>query len=125
MALSEADTRTKLIYPKLYRNGWTEAHFKREESAGTIFVVGGKGKQRKGRIDLTLRIKINADSQPVAVAIIEAKKDTCRPDDGLEQAKLYGAAKRINVQFVYSTNGHQFVEFNRVTQKTSEPRPLE
>jgi type I restriction enzyme R subunit len=125
MSLSEADTRAKLIEPKLYKKGWTEDHIKREESAGTIIVINGKGKRRKGRTDYTLRIKVNADSQPVAVAIIEAKKDTCKPDDGLEQAKLYGAAKRLNVQFVFSTNGHQFVEFNRVTQKTSDPKPLD
>lgn len=31
----------------------------------------------------------------------------------------------MNVQFVYSTNGRQFVEFNRQTQITSEARPLE
>ncbi len=125
MSLSEADTRSKLIDPKLYQKGWTEEHIKREETAGTIFILNGKGKRRRGIIDYTLRIKVDADSQPVAVAIIEAKKDTCAPDDGLEQAKLYGAAKRFNVQFVYSTNGHQFVEFNRITQKTSEPKPLD
>lgn len=125
MALSEADTRAKLIDPKLYQKGWTEEHIKREETAGTIYIVGDKGKRRRGTTDYTLRIKVNADSQPVAVAIIEAKKDTAKPDDGLEQAKLYGAAKRLNVQFVFSTNGHQFVEFNRVTQKTSEAKPLD
>jgi type I restriction enzyme R subunit len=125
MPLSEADTRAKLIDPKLYQRGWTEEHIKREENAGTIFIIGGKGKQKKGKTDYTLRIKIDADSQPVAVAIIEAKKDTCAPDEGLEQVKLYGAAKRFNVQFVYSTNGHQFVEFNRITQTTSEPKPLD
>src|SRR5205085_2404264 len=125
MSLSESDTRSKLIDPKLYKRGWTEDHIKREETAGTIFVVGGKGKQRKGKTDYTLRLKITEDSQAVAVAIIEAKKDTCAPDEGLEQGKLYGAAKRLNVQFVYSTNGHQFVEFNRATQQTSEARPLD
>lgn len=125
MSLSEADTRSKLIDPKLYQRGWTEEHIKREETAGTIFILNGKGKRRRGTTDYTLRIKVDAESQPVAVALIEAKKDTCAPDDGLEQVKLYGAAKRFNVQFVYSTNGHQFVEFNRVTQKTSEARPLD
>lgn len=125
MSLSEADTRAKLIDPKLYKCGWTEEHIKREETAGTIIIVGAKGKQRKGTTDYTLRIKIDSDSQPVAVAVIEAKAEKHAPDEGLEQAKLYGAAKRLNVRFVYSTNGHQFVEFNRKTQVTSEPRPLE
>lgn len=117
MPLSEADTRAKLIDPKLYLKGWTKEHIKREEMAGTILIINSKGKRRRGTTDYTLRIKVNTDSQPVAVAIIEAKKDTSKPDDGLEQAKLYGAAKQFNVQFVFSTNGHQFVEFNRVTQK--------
>ena len=69
MALSEADTRAKLIDPKLYQKGWTEEHIKREETAGTILVINGKGKRRKGTTDYTLRIKVNADSQPVAVCI--------------------------------------------------------
>jgi type I restriction enzyme, R subunit len=125
MSYSEADTRSKLVDPKLYKCGWTEDHIKREESAGTIFVINGKGKRKKGKTDYTLRIKVSADTQPVAVAIIEAKAEKYAPADGLEQAKLYGAAKRLNVQFVYSTNGHQFVEFNRKTQTTSDSRPLE
>lgn len=125
MSLSEADTRSKLIDPKLYKRGWTEEHIRREETAGTIIIVGAKGKRRKGTTDYTLRIKTGADSQPVAVAVIEAKADKYAPDEGLEQAKLYGAAKRLNVQFVFSTNGHQFVEFNRKTQTTSEPKPLD
>jgi type I restriction enzyme R subunit len=75
MPLSESDTRSKLIDPKLYQRGWTEEHIKREETAGTILILNGKGKQRKGTTDYTLRIKVDAESQPVAVAIIEAKKD--------------------------------------------------
>ncbi|MGB8510128.1 MAG: DEAD/DEAH box helicase family protein [Pyrinomonadaceae bacterium] len=125
MALSEADTRSKLIDPKLYKCGWTEEHIKREETAGTIIIAGANGKRRRGTTDYTLRIKIDDGSQPVAVAVIEAKADKYAPDEGLEQAKLYGAAKRLNVQFVFSTNGHQFVEFNRKTQITSAPRPLD
>lgn len=124
MSYSEADTRSNLIDPKLYKRGWTEDHIKREESAGTIFVINGKGKQKKGKTDYTLRLKVSADTQPVAVAIIEAKAEKHAPTDGLEQAKLYGAAKRLNVQFVYATNGHLFVEFNRKTQTTSAPRKI-
>ena len=46
------------------------------------------------------------------------------PAHGLEQAKLYAACKRLNVPFVYSSNGHLFVEFDRLTGKTSSPTPL-
>jgi len=42
----------------------------------------------------------------------------------LEQAKAYGACKRLNVKFVYSSNGHLFVEYDFITGQTSKPRPL-
>jgi len=45
MALSEADTRAKLIDPKLCQKGWTKEHIKREETAGTILVINGKDKR--------------------------------------------------------------------------------
>ena len=124
MSYSESDTRSKLIEPAIYKCGWTEDHIKREETAGTIIPIGANGKRRRGTTDYTLRLKIDADAQPVVVAIIEAKAERHAPDAGLEQVKLYGASKRLNVQFVYSTNGHLFVEFDRKTQTTSEPRPL-
>jgi type I restriction enzyme R subunit len=43
---------------------------------------------------------------------------------GLEQGKLYAACKRLNVGFVFSSNGHLFVEFNRFTGLTSAARPI-
>ena len=64
------------------------------------------------------------DTQPVAVALIEAKKDALPPGHGLDQAKGYATCKRLNVPFVFASNGHQFVEFDRVTGHTTAPRPL-
>ncbi len=124
MAYNEADTRAKLIDPKLYRIGWTEEHIRREETAGHIIITNGKAKRRRGKIDYTLRLKIGFGTQPVAVALVEAKKESEMPDKGLEQVKLYAQAKRFNVQFVFSTNGHKFVEFDLATRKTTEPKPL-
>jgi type I restriction enzyme R subunit len=69
-------------------------------------------------------VKVNPETQPVAVALIEAKAESLPPTHGLEQAKAYGACKRLNVKFVYSSNGHLFVEYDNVTGKTSKPRPL-
>ena len=126
MSLNESDTRSKLIDPVLHRRGWTEAHIKREESDGAIEVVGGRGRRRgAGRIDYTLRVIVNPDTQPVAVALIEAKAERLPPGHGLSQAKGYAESRRLNVPFVYSSNGHMFVEFDRITQLTSEPQPLE
>jgi type I restriction enzyme R subunit len=125
MSYNEADTRAKLIDPALHKRGWTEDLIRREETAGAIDVVGGKGRRRsRGRVDLTLRVKVHPDTQPVAVALIEAKKESLPPGHGLDQAKGYAACQRLNVPFVFSTNGHLFVEFDRSTGQTSLPRPL-
>ncbi|MFB3917093.1 MAG: DEAD/DEAH box helicase family protein [Terriglobales bacterium] len=121
--LSESDTRSKLIDPAIHARGWTEDLIRREETAGAIQMIGGKPRrQAKGRLDYTLRIKINPDTQPVAVALIEAKAAHLPPNHGLEQAKAYAACKRLNVPFVFSSNGHQFLEFDRLTGLTSAPR---
>ncbi|MBI4494190.1 MAG: hypothetical protein HY690_15485 [Chloroflexi bacterium] len=107
--LSEADTRAKLIDPALHARGWTEDLIRREETAGAIVIIDGKPrKQAKGRVDYVLRVKVNPDTQPVAVALIEAKAEKLPPAHGLEQAKLYAVSKRLNVPFVFSSNGHLF-----------------
>ena len=125
MPLNEADTRAKLIDPGLHACGWTEDLIRREETAGAIEVIDGKPrKQAKGRMDYTLRVKVNPDTQPIAVALIEAKAENLPPTHGLEQAKAYAACRRLNVQFVFSSNGHLFVEYDRHTGQTRAPRPL-
>lgn len=126
MGMSEADTRAKLIDPALHKRGWTEDLVRREETAGTIEISEGRArKQPKGRIDYALRIKVTGDAQPVAVGLIEAKAEDKPANHGLEQAKLYAACKRLNVKFVYSCNGHRYVEFDQFSGMTSDPRPME
>lgn len=125
MGLGEADTRAKLIDLALHKRGWIEDYIKREETAGSIEIVGGKPrKQRQGRLDYTLRIQVGQDTQPVAVALVEAKAEDLPPAHGLEQAKGYALCDRFNIPFVFSTNGHLFVEFDRTTGLTSKPQPL-
>ena len=125
MPLGESDTRAKLIDPAIHTRGWTEDLIRREETAGAIDNIEGKPRRRaKGRVDYVLRVKVNPDTQAVAVALIEAKAENLPPTHGLEQAKAYGACKRLNVKFVYSSNGHLFVEYDFVTGQTSKPRPL-
>lgn len=125
MSLSESDTRAKLIDPALHARGWTEDLIRREETAGAIEIIQGKPRKRaRGRVDYTLRIKVNAEAQAVAVALIEAKAEGLPPNHGLEQAKAYAACKRLNVPFVYSSNGHLFVEYDQTTGLTGSPRPI-
>jgi type I restriction enzyme R subunit len=73
-------------------------------------------------MDYVLRVKVNDETQPVAVGLIEAKAEHLPPEHGLEQARRYG--RWHNVPFVFSSNGHQFVEYDTFTGFTSSPRPL-
>ena len=124
MSLSEADTRAKLIDPALHNSGWTEDLIRREETERGIEIIDGKPRRKeRGRTDYLLRVRINISSHPNAVALIEAKRSDEPPDKGLEQAKKY--ARLNHVPFVYSSNGHLFVEYDHITGKTSKPRPLE
>lgn len=123
MPYNEADTRAKLIDPALHARGWTEDLIKREETTGAIEIVGDRARRRgKGRVDYTLRVKVGGNPQPVAVALIEAKAEDYPPAHGLEQGKLYADARRLNVPFVFATNGHQFVEYNASAKLTSDKR---
>lgn len=116
MAPSEADTRAKLIDPAIYAQGWSEDMICRETTLGAVEIIAGKPRRRAGgRTDYTLRLRVSQESQPVAVALIEAKKDTLPPGHGLDQGKGYLAASRHNVLFVFSSNGYQFVEFDRTS----------
>jgi len=125
MGLSESDTRAKLIDPAIHQRGWTEDLIRREETAGTIEIISsGPHRKPKGRVDYTLRVKVTRDNQPVAVALIEAKAEHLPPAHGLEQAKLYASCKRFNVPFVYSSNGHLFVEYDFFSGLTSKPKPI-
>ncbi len=122
MGLSEADTRAKLIDPAIHKRGWTEDLIRREETAGSIEIIGGKARRRsRGRVDYVLRVKVNPTNQPVAMALIEAKKSDLPPGHGLSQAKGYAQCKRLNIPFVFSSNGHQFVMFDKFTGMTSLP----
>jgi type I restriction enzyme R subunit len=124
MQLNESDTRAKLINPAIYKRGWTEDCIRREETAGTIEIINGRARRARGRIDYVLRCKVNAEAQPVALALLEAKKESLPPGHGLEQGKEYARCRRQNIKFVFSSNGHQFVEYDAFTGKTSTPRPM-
>lgn len=124
--MNETETRAKLIDPALHARGWTEDLIRREVTAGRIYIHGNGARQSKnGRADYTLRVKAAGGSQPVAVALIEAKKASLPPAHGLDQAKAYADSKRLNVPFVYSTNGSLFVEYDSTTGITAPPRPID
>src|SRR5881628_385087 len=127
MPHGEADTRAKLIDPALHTCGWTEDLIRREETAGAIEIIESKPRKRaRGRVDYTLRIKVNPDTQPVAVALIEAKAENLPPTHGLEQAKLYASCRRLNVPFVQTMPATRASTSPRIrpstwTAKTAQP----
>jgi type I restriction enzyme, R subunit len=125
MLLNEADTRAKLIDPAMHKCGWTEDLIKREETAGAVEIIGGKARRRsRGKADYVLRVKVNVDTQPVALALMKAKREGLPAGHGLGQAQGYAACKRLNVKFVFASNGHQFVEFDGFSGLTTAPRPM-
>ena len=130
---NEADTRAKLIDPALHARQWIEivkaeqrdshGEIQREQSAIRIDILDGKPLKRgRGRVDYLLRMHCGEHEQPLTLAFVEAKKEKLPPTQGLEQVKEY--ARRYSVKFVYSTNGHMFVEYDATTGKTTEPRPM-
>lgn len=131
---NEADTRAKLIDPALHVRQWIEllkdeqrsshGEIHREQSAVRIDILDGKPiKRGRGRVDYLLRAYIEAHEHPMTLAFVEAKKEKLPPTQGLEQVKEY--ARRHTVKFVYSTNGHQFVEYDATTGKTADPRSMD
>ena len=42
MGYNEADTRAKLINPKLYEAGWSEDLIRRETADGTVEIINGE-----------------------------------------------------------------------------------
>ena len=83
---------------------------------------GKRPRQLPGRVDYLLRVRVNPGTQPVPLALIEAKAETKPPGHGLEQARGY--ARRFNVPFVFSSNGHQYVFYDLTTGLTSSPEPI-
>lgn len=120
--LNEADTRAKLIDPKLREAGWGEDRIAREHyvqkdrqsTAGRIYLVGDEARRKlPKKVDYVLRY-----SDVLPVAVIEAKDESHEPGAGLQQAISY--AEALDVLFAYSTNGHGIVEFDRITNTRRE-----
>lgn len=107
--ISEADTRANYIDPKLIESDWTSENIEREY----YFTDGRKllGNKRGKRLFLDYLLKFNN----ISLGLIEAKKSTDHPTKGLQQAIDY--AEKLKIDFVYSSNGKQIYEFNRIIGK--------
>ncbi len=115
---SEADTCRKEVTPKLFDSNWSDDQIleQRTFTPGKIIVLGRKAKRKKGkRADYILRYTSN-----FPIAVIEAKKSYKTAGDGLQQAKEY--AEILGLNFAYSTNGTEIIEFDYLTGKEQKIR---
>ena len=102
MTYSESDTRAKLITPKILKSGWKENNIIREYYFTDGVKLIGNSRGKRYFVDYLLHF------QNINLAIIEAKAENKNPLDGLQQAINY--AEKLNIDFVYSTNGHKIYE---------------
>ncbi len=108
--LSERDICTKFIAPAVVAAGWDIQRQVREEvsfTRGRVIVRGklhSRGKSR--RADFILYHQPN-----LPLAVIEAKDNTHRVGDGMQQALDY--AEALDVAFVFSSNGDGFLFHDR------------
>jgi type I restriction enzyme, R subunit len=123
---NEAQTRFELIDPMLIDHcGWRREDIRVEQTAAQIDIVRGKGYRRPaGRTDYLLCRPLAEGGETTPLAILEAKHEGLPAEHGLQQGRRYRLGKLHHVPFVFSSNGHQFVEFDEISGVTLEARPL-
>jgi len=114
MPLSEADVKAKYIDPKIHDSGWSEDLLIREYpiTQDRFFVEGEEYRKLNTSkfADYVLRYK------EVNIALIEAKAEDEDPLKHLSQAQGYG--ERLDVPFLYISNGKTTFLHDRRTLKT-------
>lgn len=111
--LNEADTRAKLVDPKLHESRWTEDKVERDKfiTNGRILNETGDRARRK-KPDYILYFP---DRSCAPIAVIEAEPESKSGLAGMQQAKEY--RDMLEVPFAYSTNGHEIEEFDYFTKR--------
>lgn len=108
--MNESETRAELIDPKLTQSGWgviEGSRVLREFRISPGKIEMGGVPQKPEIADYVLVYKNRK------LAVIEAKKESLSPTEGVQQAKAY--AGKLQIAFSYSTNGHEIHEINMKT----------
>jgi len=109
--LNEAETRAKLIDPKLHESGWSEELIRREVKITEGRIIDDYGNRKPAlRPDYILFLERN-----FPIAVVEAKDETHHHSAGIQKAKMY--AEMLDVPFAYSTNGHGIEEYDFIAKK--------
>lgn len=117
MSMNEAETRFELIDPILREKKGYKVPYIKLETPAPVEGTGAKGKRSKGagRTDYLLCVQVGNMEKPMPIAVLEAKKESEDPLKGMQQAKGYAACKRFDTQYVFSTNGHLYGEYDYTT----------
>jgi type I restriction enzyme R subunit len=127
MAHNEEETRFHLIDPVLRKKGYDDPQRIRLETPAPVEPSGAKGRRSKrgGRTDYLLCVQVGNMPKPLPVAVLEAKREDADPLNGMEQAKGYADCARFDVQYVFSSNGHLYGEYDKPSGIQTGPHPLE
>ena len=107
--MTEEEVKLNFITPAIEEAGWTKKQIRMEYSitAGKIVVRGNIAKRLpKKKADYVLFYKEN-----LPLAIVEAKDNTHRVGDGMQQALEY--AEKLDVRFAFTSNGDNFLFHDR------------
>jgi len=126
VAFNEEETRYFLINPVLERKGYFDPQRIKLETPAPVEPIGPKGRRRKGvgRTDYLLCVQVGDMPKPLPVAVLEAKKESEDPLKGMQQAKGYADCQRFDVQYVFSSNGHRYGEYDKPSELQTGPFPL-
>ncbi len=110
--MNEAETRAEYIDPKLKECGWGEVEGSKilrefHITEGKIQAGGVRGKKEIADYILVYKNQ--------KLAVIEAKQDELGVGEGVAQAKAY--AKKLEIDYTYSTNGKEIYEISMKSGK--------
>lgn len=109
--MTEEEVKLNFITPAIENAGWQKKQIRMEYSinAGKIVVRGNVAKRLpKKKADYLLFYKEN-----LPLAVVEAKDNNHIVGDGMFQAQEY--AKKLDVRFVYTSNGDGFLFYDMKT----------
>ena len=124
MSKNEAETRYELIDPVLRDKGYRYPYVKLETPA-PVEPTGPKGRRRPGpgKTDYLLCVETPGALKPLPIAILEAKKEDEDPLKGMQQAKGYSDCERFDAKYIFSTNGHRYVQ--QIHRRANWPVPVQ
>lgn len=107
--MTEEEVKLNYITPAIEDAGWSKKQMRMEYpiTAGKIVVRGNTAKRlEKLKADYVLFYKEN-----LPLAVVEAKDNSHRVGDGIQQALNY--AEKLDIRFAFSSNGDNFVFVDR------------